>query len=301
MKEQGRSRGAILVAVLWTIALLSGLAMAASTTFRSFAGVVTVHGDRLRADALLTAGLEVASGVVRRLELEETPVRDVEARLALPGGQLLNDEGGKIDLGKAPVELLSSMVRSLGVPNAEGVAQRIVEWRSPEAPDPLNPRPVPVQDESKPQVASASQGEFPFSDVRQLANVPGVPPALAAAAAPLLTVFGSPTVNPLTAPAEVVAALPGIDASKVRAFLDTRRRFPTDASRLQAVLASAQSFVAAGPQRVVSVELTATLEEGFVARATAVIVVFQEDAEPYRILAWNPLGSGREDRARTAK
>jgi hypothetical protein len=67
------------------------------------------------------------------------------------------------------------------------------------------------------------------------------------------------------------------------------------------VLASAQSFVAAGPQRVVSVELTATLENGFAARATAVIVVFQEDAEPYRILAWNPLRSGREDRARTTK
>ena len=55
-----RRRGVVLVTVLWLIALLSALAMAASITFRGFAGVVALDRDRVQAEALLTGGLEAA-------------------------------------------------------------------------------------------------------------------------------------------------------------------------------------------------------------------------------------------------
>ena len=45
--------------VLWLIALLSALAMAASITFRGFAAVVAVDRYRVRTEALLTAGLRL--------------------------------------------------------------------------------------------------------------------------------------------------------------------------------------------------------------------------------------------------
>ena len=289
------SRGAILVAVLWTVALLSGLAMAASTTFRTFAGVVTVHRDRLSADALFTAGLELAGGMIERMS--EIPLLDVEGRLALPGGAVrvrLADEGGLIDAGKAPVELLASLFRSLGARDADAIAQRIVAWRTPEGAAAR----AAATDEPQP---APPEAEWPFSDVRQLARIPGVPPEVVAAAEPFLTVYGNATVNPLTAPAEVIAVLPGIDRSRVRLFLETRRRFPADAQRLLVLLTPAQKYIAAPSQRAASVHLTATLDDGFVATAAAVIVVFQNDGEPYRILSWKPLGSEREDRSRTSK
>ena len=47
-------RGVILVAVLWTVALLSALAMATSVTFREFAGIVT---------AAVTTGLMAYGGM----------------------------------------------------------------------------------------------------------------------------------------------------------------------------------------------------------------------------------------------
>jgi hypothetical protein len=47
--------------VLWSIALLSALAMAAAVTFRGFAGVMAVERDRVQG-ALLSAGLETAAG-----------------------------------------------------------------------------------------------------------------------------------------------------------------------------------------------------------------------------------------------
>jgi hypothetical protein len=50
MKRSDPRRGAILVTVLWSIALLSALAMAASVTFRRFAGVMAVERDRVLGD-----------------------------------------------------------------------------------------------------------------------------------------------------------------------------------------------------------------------------------------------------------
>ena len=292
MIRKHRQRGIILIAVLWSIALLSGLAMAASTTFRSFAGIVTVHRDRLRADALFTAGLEVAAGIIGRLDA--TPVVELETRLAMPGGDVqirLGDEGGRIDIGKAPVELLASLFRHLGARDPEGIAQQIAAWRTVDKDQPR----------ATSEEAQAPESEWPFSDVRQLSQIPGMSPELFEAAAPLLTIFGNATVNPLTAPVEVIAALPGVGRPQLRAFLETRLRFPTDAARVRATLGPAQQHLAEAPQRVASVELRATLDDGFAAAAKAVIVLLRDDSEPYRILAWNPLESGRGGSPRNAE
>ena len=43
----------ILLIVLWAIALMSALAMAAAVSFRGFAGVAAVGHDRVQGDALL--------------------------------------------------------------------------------------------------------------------------------------------------------------------------------------------------------------------------------------------------------
>jgi general secretion pathway protein K len=148
-----RQRGIILIAVLWSIALLSGLAMAASTTFRSFAGIVTVHRDRLRADALFTAGLEVAAGIIGRLDA--TPVVELETRLAMPGGGVqirLGDEGGRIDIGKAPVELLASLFRHLGARYPDVIAQQIAAWRT--------------VDKDQPRAATSEEAQSPESECR---------------------------------------------------------------------------------------------------------------------------------------
>jgi general secretion pathway protein K len=55
-----RQRGVVLVTVLWLIALLSALAIAASITFRGFASIVALDRDRVQAEALLTGGIEAA-------------------------------------------------------------------------------------------------------------------------------------------------------------------------------------------------------------------------------------------------
>src|SRR4051812_50144683 len=64
MKRSDPRSGVILVTVLWSIALLSALAMAAAVTFRGFAGVMAVERDRVQGTALLSAGPGKGGGVV---------------------------------------------------------------------------------------------------------------------------------------------------------------------------------------------------------------------------------------------
>jgi general secretion pathway protein K len=287
MTRSDPRRGMVLLTVLWSISLLSALAMAASVTFRSFAGVMAVERDRVQGEALLTAGLETAAGIVDTSS--DSPLAEVETTVTLGTGAVrarLNDEGGRIDIGKAPVELLASMFRSAGAPEAAAgiVAQRIVDRRSPG--DAASPDNVGRPSNEASQMSGTRQ---PFADIGQLQSIPGMEPDWIAAIAPLTTVFGDQTVNPLTAPPGVIAALPGVDAQRLAAFLRARRSSPSDADRLVRILGPAQQYLAVKPQRVASVDLTAALASGYGAAAHAVIVVLPQDSQPYRVLIWTPM------------
>jgi general secretion pathway protein K len=284
-----RRRGAVLVTVLWLIALLSALAMAAAITFRGFAGVVVLDRDRVQAEALLTGGLEAAVHTVEILG--DTPLDELETTISLSTGSVhahLSDEGGRIDIGKAPIEVLASLFRYLGAPAdaADTIARAIDEWRKPAHANGSNAAP-----ESPDQSAKKTNVDQPFTDIRQLARIPGMAPEWVGAIAPLATVYGSETVNPLTAPARVLAALPGVDASRLQAFLQMRRRHPTDATGLIAMLGEAQQYLEVKTPPVVSVHLTATLANGFAQAARAVMVPAPEGSQPYRLLLWTPIAS----------
>jgi general secretion pathway protein K len=279
MKQGDPRSGVILFTVLWSIALLSALAMAAAVTFREFAGMMSVERDRVQGTALLSAGLETAAATV--YALGDAPLSQIEMTVSLATGAAhvrLDDEGGRIDVGRAPVALLAALLRSVGAPEAAAndVAQRIVERRRSDS----QARPTPTPD-------SASGVDRPFLDLQQLGSVPGMAPAWLSAIEPLATVYGSETVNPLTAPPGVIAALPGIDKDQIDAFLKARRTSPTDTDRLLRIAATAQQYLAVKPQRVASVELTAELADGYAVAARAVIVVLPQDREPYRVLAWS--------------
>jgi general secretion pathway protein K len=290
----------ILVAVLWAIALMATLAMAAAVSFRGFAGVASVGRDRVQGDALLTAGLEMAAGAVSGLG--DQPLTEREIALDLSTGTVrarFSDEGGRIDIGKAPSAVLASLLRSAGASEqlAQGVAQEIVRWRrnvlqaaANQAAATAGQAAAAAPDPQNDPAGKPDKGQ-PFADVREILQVPGMTPQWLSAMAPLATVFGSDTVNPLTAPAGVIAVLPGVNRVQLENFLAARRSFPTDADRLAAILGQASVYLAVKSQRVVSVELTAALADGYAAAARAVIVLLPQDSQPYRVLVWKPLRS----------
>lgn len=281
-------RGMVLVIALWTIALCSALAMATSVSFRSFAGIAVIDRDRIRGDALLTGGLELAAGVAS--QWPEKPLLDRETTVTLSTGTvraLVSDEGGRIDIGKASPELLAALLRSVGAPQsqADSLAQLIAGWRHRDEVQSQNTE----QNTNLPKNPAEESRESFFTDVSQIAEIPGMRPEWVAAVRPLTTVFGADTVNPLTAPPGVIACLPGVDQSRLAAFLAARRSLPNDAAQLGTLLGPAQRFVAAKPQQVVSVRLAAALPDGYAIAAHAVIVLLSNDKAPYRVLTWTPL------------
>jgi general secretion pathway protein K len=134
---------------------------------------------------------------------------------------------------------------------------------------------------------------LPFSDLRQLQLVPGMRPEWVAGIAPLATVFGSETINPLTAPPGVIAALPGVAKGQADAFVRARRSSSADVERLTRLIEPARRYLAVKPVRVASVELMAELANGYATGARSVIVVLPQDTLPYRVLVWTPVPSPR--------
>jgi general secretion pathway protein K len=286
-------RGAVLVTVLWLIALLSALAMAASITFRGFASFVALDRDRVQAEALLTGGIETAAHTIE--SLGDAPLGEIETTITLNTGSVrtdLSDEGGRIDIGKAPVEVLAALFRSVGASarDAESIALAIAQRREPAATGgtagqpqaPAGPPGAPV---------NKANAALPFTDIRQLALIPGMAPEWVTAIEPLATVYGSETVNPLSAPAQVIAALPGVDPSRVQAFVQMRDNFQADVTQLASILGTEQKYLAVKKPSAVSVHLMATLVNGFAQAGRAVIVPMPERAQPYRILLWDLLPS----------
>jgi general secretion pathway protein K len=288
MTSNDPRRGMVLLIVLWTIALCSALAMATSVSFRSFAGIGAIDRDRTQSDALLTAGLEMAVGLATGWP--DRPLLEREIAFDLSTGTVrarINDEGGRIDIGKASPDLLAALLRSVGASpaQADSVAQSIVAWRGNNQDRFANNSPANT---GSANASNRARSAF-LTDVSQIAEVPGMRPEWVAAIRPLTTVFGAETVNPLTAPAGVIASLPGVDRDQLAAFLATRRNFPNDAARLGEILGLGQRFVEVKPQQVVSVLSAAMLGDGYAAAARAVIVLLPHDNEPYRVLVWTPL------------
>jgi general secretion pathway protein K len=285
--------GVILITVLWTVALLAALAMAASVSFRGFAGIMAVNRDRLQAEALFTAGLEVAAGIASGIG--DGPLIDLESTVTLSQGSVrlrLDDEGGRIDIGKAPVEVLAAMLRSVGADDPDGIARQIVEWRKADA---APAQPASAGAGAAPAAGAAPGGAAPppgatpdslVTDVADLLQVQGMRAQWVSAMAPLVTVFGNETVNPLSAPAPVLAAL-GIDENRLAAFLDARRS-GVDPKQLVAGLGGAQSRLETKPPQAIAVHLSTKLADGYAANVEAVIVCLPKDRQLYRVLAWKP-------------
>ncbi|WP_253709509.1 type II secretion system protein GspK [Bradyrhizobium sp. WD16] len=284
----------VLFTVLWAIAFCSTLVMATSTTFRGLAGIVVIDRDRVQADALLSAGLEVAASMAGAIG--DTPLTERGTTVALSTGSVVvrvSDEGGRIDIGKAPVDLLASLLRYVGAEDddAEIVSREVVMQRGSDQRARPNDAAKLQAPPAKPVTSDPPAPLAVFTDVRQLAGVPGMRPEWIEAMAPLVTVYGSDTVNPLTAPVAVLRALPFFEEARLDTFLDMRSAPVVDPERLAFLLGPAQKYLKVQQRQVVAVDLVASTSDGYTAAAKAFIVLLTDDKQPYRVLAWNPTSS----------
>lgn len=130
----GDDRGFIVIVVLWMLAALATLALVYLTYVTNTAVTVAVNTDRLQADALVNAGVELAA---YRLTAESEATRPTSGTFNARVGAgrvavTFRSEAARIDLNMAPKAVLAGLMTGLGVSasDAPDYADRILAWRS---------------------------------------------------------------------------------------------------------------------------------------------------------------------------
>jgi len=284
--------GFIVVAVLWILAALATLVTIFSMYVINTATAFTVHDERLQAEGLARAALELSAYRATAAAQGQTATRGTF--LFRLGNALVNtefvSEAARIDLNAAPKELLSGLFTGLGAARgqADSYADRIIGWRSP-----------PPQDNSAPNEAANYRAAgmmygprgAPFPHTGELALVLGIPEFMVTRALPYLTVYsGQPQVDIFNAPPQVLAAVPGMDPQRLQAILVQRAAAPQNEQTSQALLAmlgAGQTFASAQGSKSLRVTARIAFDSGQRMATEAVIFLLDSGTDPYRILTWH--------------
>ena len=287
-RSRRRRAGFVVVAVLWLMAMLAALAATFALYIANTNAALARHSEKLQAEALVQGGVElVAYQLTARRVFGLFPGRFVFRSGAAAVNVAFRGETARIDLNRAPAELIAGLFVALGAapPAAQTYAQRIVAWRGlPEA---------SAQEAEAAAYRAAGLNYIPrngpFPHVGELALVLGLPEALVERALPFVTVYsGQPEVNAALAAPEVLAALPGMTSDRLYAALAQRQRDPQNMQALVAELGPGARYVTVEGGRATRVTVDVDLGNGRRTRTEVVILLFEdEDTEPYRVLSWS--------------
>jgi len=286
-RSPGRGRdGFIIVAVLWMLGALATLASIYAVYVINTATAMGVNNDRLQAEGLMTAALELTAYRLTATDPDNRPSRgDFVFRLGHAAVTVdFRSEAGRIDLNSAPKELLTGFFAGLGAKysDAEYYADRVIAWRTSQDPDRPNEEAAAYRSAGLPY----GPRQAPFAHVGELALVLGLPPFLVERALPFVTVYSAHAeINIVAAPPEVVAAVPGMTPDRLYAVLSQIGRGPQNAEFLKALVGD-QPGVTVEAGKTARVAVRMDFDTGHRVQGEAVIVLGGEVGEPYRILSW---------------
>jgi general secretion pathway protein K len=276
--------GFILVAVLLILAALAALVGVFSIYSGAMAVSTRVAVDRLHADALITAGIELTADRLIGLDDDSRPGSGAFS-FRLGGATVavaFRTEHARIDLNLAPRDLLSGLLATLGAKkeDADFAAERIIGWRKTNDGGARNEE----ADRYKSAGLNYSPRQAPFENIAELNFVLGLSPALVERALPFLTLFnGRAEIDVNEAAPQVVAALPHMTPDVAAAILSQRN--PQNVKAVWDLLGQARANVALGGPGAVRAFLQITLDSGRRVNAEVVLLPL-EATEPYLILSW---------------
>ena len=285
LRPRSADDGFIIVAVLWILAALATLATIIAVYVINAATAFTVHDERLQAETMARAAMELS---VYQISLDpQTPPTRGSFAFRIGNATVAADfvtESARIDLNVAPKELLSGLFVGLGAARgaADFYADRIVAWRSARAEG--------APDESSYYRAAGliySPRGAPFQHVAELGLVLGIPEAMVERAMPFVTVYSAQAgINAMDAAPQVLAALPGMDPSRINAVLNARAAGPREAPRVLAMLGAAQTLAQARGSKAVRVTARTAFDSGQRVTTEAVIFILDGGTDAYRVLTW---------------
>lgn len=284
--RDGGERGIALILVLWVMALVALLAIGFAGTAKTDLQIVRNQYETARARTAADAAVSIA--VLGALDKRPASQWIGDGRrypVTFDGTDVqvsLRDEGGKIDLNAAPPELVGGLLQALGVDAGASAAmvETIVQRRQQTA---------DVAEASDPEGASERRRPLGFTDIAELRLIPGMTRRLYERIAPFVTVYSrNARVDPITAPPEVLYAVPDLTRQDVETFLTARAdpgAVPTD---LMPILRAGLRYLAHRPLQTVTVHAEATTANKMRFVRTAVVsLTGGRSGRPYRVLAWD--------------
>jgi general secretion pathway protein K len=301
--KRRRQAGFALVIVLWAGVLLSVIAASFAFSMRVETRLAGNLVERAKAEAIADAGIR--RGILALLADAQAPRWIADGRrYEVPFGDgsmriRLQSENGKVDLNGAPEALIHGLTSALAetgdfedVHQASRIADAILDWRDPDQ----RARPSGAEDGQYRSVGRpVASRDGAFLSIGELNQVLGVDPPTYAQLSPLVTVYSwAPQVDPMTAPRNVLLAVPGLDASVVDPFLAARESLYTiqatdggPAPRLPVELLSPGArYLSRADSRVYTVDAEGALPGGARASRRAVIQLTGDPRKPFAVLAW---------------
>ncbi len=279
--------GFILVAVLWLLAALAGLAAIYLTYALNSASASFLPAERLQAEAAIRSGVELAA--YQGLAVAE-PLRPThgafEARIGRADVVVsYRSEAARLDLNAAPKDLLVSVLKAIGAaPDlADSCADRILGWRGD------------GDSEAKFKEAAAYKSarldygprQGPFESTLELSLVLGLSPPLVERLLPLTTVYGGHgKIDIANADPTLVAALPGMTPELLKQVLAARANPNAKGEDLMKIVGPASKFATVDRSKATRASILVDLGHGRKTRAEVVFAWPDKGEEPYDILYW---------------
>jgi general secretion pathway protein K len=291
--ESRSDSGFILVAVLWILAALAALASTYSIYLGNAAFATQINDDRLRIRNAISTGIELSAYQLLAVPEQARPPQGAfTVRLARATiDASFASESARVDLNAAPQNLLEGLFAAVGVDPAQAAsfADRVIGWRKKADPVGQNSE-VEAYKEAGLDYAPR---QAPFQNVLELPLVLGLPPHIVERILPLVTVYsGHPEIDIRVAPPEVLAALPNVTPDQLQKVLGARMQNPDDGDALLKLLGSSQALANDKSNPTARVRMQIRLDNGRTARAEVVILVMQNEDEPFRVLSWRDDSDG---------
>jgi len=299
-------RGLALILVLWSLMLLTAVAVSFGYAVRVETAVGSALSDQVRAEAVAASGVRRAIlGVLTEDKEARWPVDGRVREIPWPDAVLrasVRSESAKIDLNHAPKELLMGLFTNL-LPGGEAVAEALAdaviarrEQVAAQAPAATTRRGLPTAPPATARpptaapaaTATAAAGRLAFRSVDELAQLPGFTPDGIWRLRPYLTVHGGKAkVDAASADVEVLAAVPGVSRDAAVAFVRDRaaRSDETQALDISPLGEGARYLDAASKAAVANVRALARLQGGAVAMVDSVLRIGR-GGKRYEILEW---------------
>lgn len=264
------SKGIALVAVLWIVSLLAAIAASFATTQRT--EIVGARNQIGSAEARALADAGVQRAVMTLATGGEAATRNgSEREWVFPAGKVITSvhaEGGKVDLNGADAGLLAGLLAAGGADNPDRLAAAVIDFRDADA----DPQPGGAEDGDYRAAGLGHEAkDRPFEREDELLQVLGMTRAVYDAVAPAVTVYSrSRGIDPATAPAAALAALPGMSAAQ--------------ADQGGALADSPYLVPSAIP--IVTIRAEAETEGGAVFVREAVVALTPGARKPFHILTW---------------